>query len=183
MSWPVHGLEKNFQTWGRMRGEQSLLEWETLLELQAGSRESQHWTGVFSSSLFPVYKVQVRDLAGHLLTGWGTYTGWGKSRANTFSLWGRRGRQGMLLRRIWNSLIVTTWVRGWRGRTIGDWFFPFLPSKALLVCLFACFPLFFCPWAATTVNNSLASAGDRRDTGSIHESRRSSGGGHSNPLQ
>ena len=28
---------------------------------------------------------------GHLLIGWGTYTGWGKSRENPFSLWGQRG--------------------------------------------------------------------------------------------
>ena len=39
-SWSVCGLEKNFQTQGRMRGEESFLKWEMLLGLWAGSRES-----------------------------------------------------------------------------------------------------------------------------------------------
>ena len=90
MSRSVCGLEKNFQTWGRMRGKESLLEWETLLEQQASSGENQRWTGVLSILLYPGYKEWDRGLAGHLLIGWGTYPGWGKSKANTFSLWGRR---------------------------------------------------------------------------------------------
>ena len=36
-------LEKNFQTWGRMRWEESFLEWETRLEQQAVSRERHFW--------------------------------------------------------------------------------------------------------------------------------------------
>ena len=36
---------------------------------------------------------------------------------------------------------------------------------------------------ALVVKNLLAKAGDARDTGSISGSGRSSGGGHSNPLQ
>ena len=39
--WSVCGLEKNFQTWGGMRGEQHLLERDMLLEQWVGSRESQ----------------------------------------------------------------------------------------------------------------------------------------------
>ena len=41
MSWSVHLLEKNFQTRGRMRGEQSLSERETLLEGFPSSWESK----------------------------------------------------------------------------------------------------------------------------------------------
>ena len=41
MSWSVHLLEKNFQTRGSMRGEQSLSERETLLEGFPRSSESK----------------------------------------------------------------------------------------------------------------------------------------------
>ena len=34
--------------------------------------------------------------------GWGTYTGWGKSRANTSSLWGRRGDRSYRLINSYN---------------------------------------------------------------------------------
>ena len=38
-------VEKNFQTWDRMRGKLSLLEWEMLLEQWGRSRENQLWAG------------------------------------------------------------------------------------------------------------------------------------------
>ena len=47
--------------------------------------------GVSLTHLYPGYKEYHRSLAGHLLIGWGRYTGWGTSKANTFSLWGRTG--------------------------------------------------------------------------------------------
>ena len=56
MSWSMCRLEKNFQTWGRMRRKWSLLEWEVLLEQQPSSRENQRWTGVLSSLLYPGHK-------------------------------------------------------------------------------------------------------------------------------
>ena len=58
----------------------------------SSSRENQCWTGVLSPLLYPGYKEWDRGLVGHLLIGWGMYTGWGKTRAKTFSLWGRRDR-------------------------------------------------------------------------------------------
>ena len=51
---------------------------------------------VLSPLLYPGYKEWDRGLAGHLLIGLGTYTGWGKNRANTFSLWDRRWGQVVL---------------------------------------------------------------------------------------
>ena len=51
------------------------------------------WTGVLSPLLYPGYKEWDQSLVGHLLIRWGMYTGWGKIRANTFSLWGRRGER------------------------------------------------------------------------------------------
>ena len=49
MSWSVHELEENFQSRGRMRREQSLLEWEMLLKQWAGSRERQHFCGLVAN--------------------------------------------------------------------------------------------------------------------------------------
>ena len=46
---------------------------------------------VLSPLLYPGYKEWDRGLAGHLLIGGGMYTGSGKRRADTFSLWGGRG--------------------------------------------------------------------------------------------
>ena len=42
---------------------------------------------------YPGCKEWDRGVVGHLLIGWGTYTGWGNSRANAFSLWGRLNAQ------------------------------------------------------------------------------------------
>ena len=39
----------------------------------------------------PGYKEWDRGLEDHLLNGWGTCTGWEKSKKDNFSLWGRRG--------------------------------------------------------------------------------------------
>ena len=47
--------------------ESGLLEWETLLEQQASSRENR--TGDLSPLLYPGYKAWDRGLAGHLLIG------------------------------------------------------------------------------------------------------------------
>ena len=123
MSWSGHRLEKNFQTWDRMRGKWSLLEWETLLEQWTSSRENRRWTGVLIPLLYPGYKEWDEDLVGHLLIGWGMYTGWGKSRANTFSLWGRRGD------RLYCS--INSYNMG-EGRTI--WFFcSCIPRSSLVL--------------------------------------------------
>ena len=49
------GLENHFQTWGIIRAEESLLEWEMLLEQWTGSRESwllEQWAGWRESWLF-----------------------------------------------------------------------------------------------------------------------------------
>ena len=60
-----------------------------LLEQRASSRKNRPWTG--SLAHFYSRGTRSRGLVGHLLTGWGTYTGWRKSKANTFSLWGSQG--------------------------------------------------------------------------------------------
>ena len=67
-------VEKEFPDMRQMRGKLSLLEWETLLQQRASSRENQHRTGVFSPPLYPGYKQWDRGLVGHLLTGWGMCT-------------------------------------------------------------------------------------------------------------
>ena len=59
--------------------------------LVASSRENQCWTRVLSPLLYPGYRSGIVGIVSHLLIGWGMHTGWGKSGANTFSLWGRRG--------------------------------------------------------------------------------------------
>ena len=78
-----------------------------LLEQQASSRENWCWTGFLSPLLYPGYKEWDRSLAGHLLIGWGMYTG----RHVYFSLWGRRG----------DSLYCSCNMG--EGRTIRVWFF------------------------------------------------------------
>ena len=102
-----------------MSGKQNLLEWETLLEQRASSREKRRWTGVLSPLLYSGYKEWD---GGHVLMGWGMYTGWGKRRAETSSLWGRRGD------RLYCSIIVTTCGR----EGCEESGFPFLYSKTLL---------------------------------------------------
>ena len=56
-----------------------------LLEQWASSRENWHCTGVLSPLLYPGYKEWDRGLAGHLLIGWGTYSGWGRGRVRQIS--------------------------------------------------------------------------------------------------
>ena len=98
------------------------------------SRENRHWTGVLSPFLYPGYKEWGWSLAGHLLIGWGMYTGWGKSRANTFSLWGRRGD------RLYHS--INSYNKG-KGRVIRVCFFhSCIPSTPW-------FYLLFCAWVTT----------------------------------
>ena len=75
----------------RRRGKQSLLEWETLSVQRASSRENWCWAGVLCPLLYPGYEAWDRGLEGRLLIGWGTYTGCRRSKADTSSLWGRRG--------------------------------------------------------------------------------------------
>ena len=90
MLWSMRRLEKNFQTWGRMRQKLSLWEGDALRT--AGQlKGEQHWTRVLSPLLYPGYKEWDRGLAGHLLVRGGMYTGSGKRRADTVSLWGGRG--------------------------------------------------------------------------------------------
>ena len=64
-----------------------------------------------------------------LLIRWSMYTGWGKSRANTFSLWGRRGERlywwGDL--KLINSYNIGDGREGWLGLV-----FLSLHSKTLL---------------------------------------------------
>ena len=106
-----------------------------LLEQRVPSRENRDWTGVLSPLLYPGYKEWDRGLAGHLLIGWGMYTGWGKCRANTFSLWGRRGDTLYTV-----PLIVTTWEReGQQGSGFSVPAFQHPPW----------FYLLFCPWVTT----------------------------------
>ena len=96
-----------------------------LLELQASSRENQWWTRVLSSLLYPGYKGWDGGRVGHLLIGWGLYTGWGKIRANTFSLRGQRG----------DSLYcsINSYNMG-EGRTIRAWFFcSCIPRPSLVL--------------------------------------------------
>ena len=97
-------------------------------------------TGVLSPLLYPGYKEWGRGLVSHLLIGWGTYTWWGKSKANTFSLCAAGERQVILLRRTWNLLIVTTWGR--EGRWGSGFSIPAFQDPP-------CFYLFFCPWVTT----------------------------------
>ena len=91
LSWSMSGLEKNFQTLDRMRGKQSLLEWETLLEQQASSRENWHWTGVLTPLLYPGYKEWDGVLQVICWLDEACILDGRKSKANTFSLWGRSG--------------------------------------------------------------------------------------------
>ena len=97
-----------------------------LLEQRTSSRENWRWTGVLIPLLCPGYKEWDEGLAGHLLIGWGTCTGWwGKSRANTFSLWGRRGD------RLYCS--INSYDMG-EGRTIRVWFFcSCIPRPSLVL--------------------------------------------------
>ena len=97
-----------------------------LLQQWASSRENRRWTGVLIPLLCPGCKEWDEGLAGHLLIGWGTCTGWwGKSRANTFSLWGRRGD------RLYCS--INSYDMG-EGRTIRVWFFcSCIPRPSLVL--------------------------------------------------
>ena len=100
-----------------------------LLEPQANWRENRWWTGVLSSLLYPGYKEWDKGLVGHLLIGWGMYTGWGKIRANTFSLWGRRGD------RLYCS--INSYNMG-AGRTTRIWFFCCrIPRPSLVLSAFS----------------------------------------------
>ena len=68
-------------------------------------------------------------LAGHLLIGWGMYTGWGKNRTNTFSRWGRRGY------RLYCS--INSYNIG-EGKTISVWFFcSCIPRSSLVLSAFS----------------------------------------------
>ena len=61
--WSVHELGKNFQRRGRMRGEQSLLEREMLLEQWAGSKESGPLSRATSQFLQPQDKIPAGTVA------------------------------------------------------------------------------------------------------------------------
>ena len=95
-------------------------------------RESWRLTGVLDSFLYLVCKEQDRGLAGHLLIGWGRYlrgSRWrGRQIASTYR--GKEGRQVILVRRTWNSLIVPTVGMG--EKVNKGLVFPFLYSKTLL---------------------------------------------------
>ena len=124
-----HGLGTGWKRISRHETEwegNKVLEWETLLKQRASSRENQCWTGVLRPLLYPGYKVWDRGLVGHLLIGWGMITGSGKSRTNTFSLWGRRRD------RLYCS--INSYNMG-EGRMIRVWFFH---SKTFLgfICSF-----------------------------------------------
>ena len=66
-----------------------------------------------------------RGLTSHLLIGWGMCTGWGESRANASSRWGRRG----------DSLYcsINSYTMG-EGRMIRVWFFcSCIPRPSLVL--------------------------------------------------
>ena len=91
---------------------------------------SRHLWSIF----YPGYMMQDRDLVGHLLIGWGTYTGFGERKANTFSLCGIGGETGYTAQE--DLKFINSYNMG-EGRTIRVLFFPFLlPRPSLFVCLF-----------------------------------------------
>ena len=116
-----------FQTWDRMRGKLSLLEWETLLTDQLKGTEVD-W-----GSLVHFYTQGTRSGIGVLrVICWldeVRILGGGKIKANTSSLWGRRGD------RLYCS--INSYLMG-EGKAIRVWFFhscfprPSLVLSALL---------------------------------------------------
>ena len=96
------------------------------------------------SIFYPGYMMQDRDLVGHLLIGWGTYTGFGERKANTFSLCGVGGETGYTAQE--DLKFINSYNMG-EGRTIRVLFFPFLLPRPSLGFFF--FFLFFCPWDTT----------------------------------
>ena len=116
-----------------------LLEWEMLLEQQVNSRENQRWTQVVSPLLYPGCKERDRVLVGHLLIGWGMYTG-GKNKANTFSLC-RVGREtGYTTQEDLKS--VSSYNMGERRMMRVCFSYSCIPRPSLLY-------LFFSPWITT----------------------------------
>ena len=110
------------------RGESLPAQWAGFLIV----RESRQWTGVLDSFLYPGCKEQDRGLTGHLLIGWGRYIGWGgESKAIPSPYMRKERRQDILVRRTWNSLIVTSLGMG--GKVNKSLVFPFLHSKTSLV--------------------------------------------------
>ena len=104
--------------------EVKLVEWETLLVQRASTRENWCWTGVLRPLLYPGFKEWDRGLEGHSLIRRGTYTGCRRSRANTSSLWGRRGDR--------SHCSINSYNVG-EGRTRRVWFFHFrLPRPSLV---------------------------------------------------
>ena len=108
------------------------LNWECdmLLEQRVSSRENQHWTGILSPLLYPVYKEWCRGLVGHLLIRWGTYTGWGMSKANNFSLCGTGGETSYTTQE--DLKFINNYNMG-EGRMIRAWFFSFCIPRPSLV--------------------------------------------------
>ena len=105
-----------------------------LLEEQASSRENGCWTGVLSPLIARV-QGGGKGSCGWLLNGWGTYTGWGKSKKNTFSLWGRRGNHlycsGGPEINMYNMGV---------GKMVRGLVCPFLHSKTLLGFIYSFVP-------------------------------------------
>ena len=81
------------------------------------------------SIFYPGYMMQDRDLVGHLLIGWGTYTGFGERKANTFSLCGVGGETGYTAQE--DLKFINSYNMG-EGRTIRVLFFPFLLPRPSL---------------------------------------------------
>ena len=115
--------------------------------LSTGFSRQEYWwvaisfsrTGILSSPLYPWYKPWDRGLAGHLLIGWGTYSLWGKSKANTFFLCAV-GETGYTAQE--NLKSVNSYNMG-EGRMIRIWFFhSCIPRPPW-------FYLLFHPWVTT----------------------------------
>ena len=130
----VHGVAKS-QIWLSEWTELNW-EWEMLLEQQVSSRENWLWTGILSPLLYPGYKEWCRGLVGNLLIRWGTYTGWGTSKANNFSLCGTGWETGYTTQE--DLKFINNYNMG-EGRMIRAWFFSFcIPRPSLVLSALLC---------------------------------------------